>query len=102
VFGLLLNTLLGIGLFGVAYKVLPVSPVRWRQVWRAAVFASVTWEVAKIIFVYYLLNFARLNVVYGSVGVVIALLTWGYITAAILLFGGELSALIVQKERAGS
>ncbi len=88
-----LTTILNFFLFAVIYKFFPFARVAWRQVWASALVASVLWEVAKYIFVWYLLNFARLNLVYGSVGAIIALLVWGYITATILLFGAELSAL---------
>ena len=49
-------------------------------------------------FGYYLLNFPRYNVIYGSVGAVIGLLTWGYISAAILLFCAELAAVPAKRK----
>ncbi len=92
VIGLLLTLLLNVALFSFIYRVFPNYPVTLRQVLSGALVASVLWEIAKLIFVWYLLNFARYSLVYGSVGVVIALLTWGYITAVILLFGAEICA----------
>jgi membrane protein len=91
--GLILTTALNFILFSILYKVFPFSRVTYGQVWRGALLASILWELAKILFVVYLLNFARLGLVYGSVGAIIALLLWGYITAAILLFGAEVAAV---------
>jgi membrane protein len=95
---LVLTTLLNFVLFAIIYKGFPFAVVTYRQVWGSALLASILWELAKILFVFYLLNFARLSLVYGSVGAVIALLLWGYITAAILLFGAEMSAVQTLKE----
>ncbi len=91
--GVGLSSVLTFLLFAIVYKVFPYARVHWRQVWGSALIAAIFWEVAKYVFVWYLANFARLNLVYGSVGAVIALLTWGYITAAILLFGAEFAAI---------
>ncbi len=93
VVGLILTTFLNFALFAIIYKAFPFARVTYRQVWGSALLSSILWEMAKIVFVLYLLNFARLSLVYGSVGAVIALLVWGYITATILLFGAELSAV---------
>ena len=93
----ILTTLLSFCLFAVIYKVFPFVRIEWRQIWPSALLAAVLWEAGKYIFVWYLLNFARLNLVYGSVGAVIALMVWGYITATILLLGAELSAVEARK-----
>jgi uncharacterized BrkB/YihY/UPF0761 family membrane protein len=38
-------------------------------------------------------------VVYGSVGSIIALLTWGYLTSMLLLYGAELGAVGARGEQ---
>jgi membrane protein len=93
VVGLAISVALNFVLFSIVYMFLPFEHVAFRQVWGGALLVSVLWESAKIIFVVYLLNFARLSLVYGSVGAIIALLLWGYITASILFFGAEMSAV---------
>jgi membrane protein len=98
VVSLLIATILSFFLFALIYKVFPFAQVAWRQVWGGALLAAVLWETAKYLFVWYLLNFARLSLIYGSVGAIIALLVWGYITATILLFGAELTALDARKK----
>ena len=49
-------------------------------------------------FSFYVENFARYSVIYGTLGAVIALLIWLYLTADILILGAELNAAL-QKQR---
>ncbi len=93
VVGFGLTLLLNLLLFTFMYRFFPNRSIPWRQVWGPALLASILWEVAKYVFVWYLLNFAQLSLIYGSVGIILALLIWGYITATILLLGAELCAL---------
>lgn len=86
--------LLGFLVFGLLYRYIPYDPsLRWRDVWLSAVLASLLWEGAKLGFAWYITNLALLNLVYGSVGTIIAVMLWGYITAVILLMGAELAAV---------
>ncbi len=84
----------GVLIFGLIYRYVPFdSGVRWRDVWPSAVLAAVLWEIAKLAFAWYVTNMALLNLVYGSVGAIIALMLWGYISAVIMLMGAELAAV---------
>lgn len=78
--------------FALIYKTFPHARVPWHAALWGAVVAALLWELAKFIFEYYLVNIAGLNLIYGSVGAIIGLLLWSYISAMILLFGAELSA----------
>jgi membrane protein len=81
-----------LGTFVLLYRLIPVVPPRFRDVWVGALVAAVGFEAAKIGFAYYLANFARYNVIYGSLGAVIAFLFFVYLAASIFLFGAELAA----------
>lgn len=61
------------------------------------------WAAASIAFSYYLANFGNYSAVYGSLGAVIALLMWLYISAFAVLFGGALNAVLdpVPERKAG-
>ena len=86
--------ILGTAVFGILYRYLPYdSNIRWRGVWLGAFVAAALWEIAKLGFAWYLTNLALLNMVYGSVGTIIAIMLWGYITAAIMLIGAEIAAV---------
>jgi membrane protein len=81
--------------FGLLYRFVPHGwHIRWRAVWIGALIAAVLWEVGKLGFVWYLTNFALLNLVYGPLGTVIGIMLWGYVSAAILLFGAEVAAAV--------
>lgn len=73
--------------FLVLYRFLPNTDVRFHDVWLGALLASLAFEGAKWAFVWYVSSFAHYNVVYGSVGAILALLTWVYLSAIIVLFG---------------
>ena len=68
------------------YKFVPNTRVRWRHVWVGAIIAAVLFEITKNIFVWFVGEFATYNLVYGSIGTLIALMSWTYISAVIMLF----------------
>jgi membrane protein len=70
----------------------PYRQQRWRLVWRGAVLATVLWMLATSGFAWYTRNIANYNVMYGSIGAVIALLVWMYLMAFIALVGCEFNA----------
>jgi membrane protein len=78
--------------FAVLYKIAPNVPLTWREVTPGAAVAAVLFEVAKWGFVLYVTNVTNYAAVYGAIGAVIALLTWCYVSALILLLGAEVSS----------
>jgi len=78
---------------GLLYYVGPNRPIRLRSVWPGAFLATVLWLLATMGFALYVRNFANYNVLYGSIGAVIALLVWMYLLAVIALFGCEYNAV---------
>ena len=70
----------------------PYRKQRWRYVWPGAILATALWMLATLTFAWYVRNVAHYNVMYGSVGVVIALLVWMYLIAAIAMVGCEFNA----------
>lgn len=88
----LLGFLFSLAIFLAIYKFIPNTKTFWRYVWPGALLAAILFEIAKSLFVLYLSYFADYASVYGSVGSVIALLVWIYISAFILILGAEFSA----------
>ncbi|GAW35140.1 hypothetical protein RA2_02200 [Roseovarius sp. A-2] len=89
--------LLGVVLFsiGLLYRHGPNrrgARVAW--ITPGAVLALVTWAAGSVAFSIYLRNFGSLNEVYGSIGAVIALLLWLYLSAYVVLLGALLNAEI--------
>jgi membrane protein len=75
------------------YWIGPNRPIRFRAVWPGAFLATVLWLAATSGFAWYVRNIANYNVLYGSIGAVIALLVWMYLLALITLLGGEYNAV---------
>jgi membrane protein len=73
----------------------------FRFITPGSVLAVVVWIAASLGFGFYAQNFADYNATYGSVGAVIALLLYFYISAAVLLFGAELNAVIEHQAAGG-
>jgi membrane protein len=74
------------------YWLLPNRTLRLRYLWPGALVAAIGFEAVKLGFTLYLANFGEYNAVYGSLGGVIALLFWVYLSANIMLFGAEVAA----------
>lgn len=78
---------------GLLYWIGPNRPLRFRGVWPGAFLATVLWLAATSVFAWYVRNIANYNVLYGSIGAVIALLVWMYLLAIIALLGCEYNAV---------
>jgi membrane protein len=63
-----------------------------------SILSVAAWALASLGFAYYVQNFANYSVMYGSIGSVIVLLLYLYISAAVLLFGAEFNAVIEKHE----
>jgi membrane protein len=82
-----------ISLFVLVYRFVPNSEVELRDTLPSAVVGGLLWEAAKYIFASSL-HFFHYDQIYGSVGAVVAVLTWGYVSSLVLLFGAQLSAVL--------
>ena len=69
------------------YWFLPNTRVKLKEALPGAIAATIAFEVVKNVFVWYVRSYPVYTSVYGSVGSIVALLTWVYASAVILLFG---------------
>jgi membrane protein len=95
----LLPFILGILVFGLAYRLLPQAAVGIRDIWPAALAAAILWEISKRVFVWYMTVRADYTQVYGSIGAVLILMLWAYLSSLILAWGAELAAGIWRLRR---
>jgi membrane protein len=65
---------------------------QWRWVSWGAVGATLIWLAASALFSLYVANFDSYNKTYGSLGTIVILLMWFYISAYCVLLGAELNA----------
>lgn len=82
------------------YRWVPNTTVKWSEAaWGAAV-AALGWELTQRGFSWYLTSgWARYQLVYGSLGAVIAFILWLYVNALIVMYGAHLSAAIARQTR---
>lgn len=80
-------------LFTVLYKLLPNTHVPLTEALPGAVLAGALWEAAKFGFSF-LLPYFHYDLLYGSIGAAVALLTWVYMSSVIMLFGAQFTALL--------
>jgi membrane protein len=65
---------------------------KWRWLTAGSLIATGLWLIATLGFGFYVSNFGSYNATYGSLGAVVALLMWLYLSAYVLLLGAELNA----------
>ena len=65
---------------------------RWTWLTPGSLLAALLWLLLTIGFGIYVANFGNYDATYGSLGTVIVLLTWMYLSSYILLFGAELNS----------
>lgn len=83
------------GLFLTLYSLVPRVRVRRREAAIASLVATVLMRIATAAFGLYLRSgLSRYQIVYGSLGSVVALLFWIYLAGWVTLFGAHLSAAI--------
>ena len=75
------------------YYVGPNRKQAFRRVFPGAVLATVLWLISTLAVGWYLRDIANYNVLYGSVGTVIALLVWMYLTASLAVIGCQFNAV---------
>jgi membrane protein len=72
----------------------PDADQDWSWVSPGAVLGTALWLIASLAFKYYVGNFANYNETYGSLGGVIVLMLWFYISGMAVLAGAEMNAEI--------
>jgi len=93
----MLNTVISLGLFAALFsaifKVLPDTPIAWRDVILGGLITAVLFVVGKSLIGWYLGTTAASSA-YGAAGALILILLWSYYSAQIFLFGAELTHVI--------
>ncbi len=92
----LVSLLLTVALFTLVYRFMPSGRVTLRDTLPGALIAGMLWEAAKYLFAASL-HYFHYDQIYGSVGAVVAVLTWSYVSSLILMFGAQLSVVFHQE-----
>jgi membrane protein len=81
------------------YWIAPNVRLRCRSALPGAIFATVGWIISSIGLSFYVGNFSNYSLTYGSIGAIIVLMIWLYITAFIIILGGEINAFYSERNR---
>jgi membrane protein len=76
------------------YYLFPNTNQPFRVVTPGAVLAVIVWVLASLGFSWYVANFASYNATYGSLGAVVGLMMWMWLTTVVILIGAELNSEI--------
>ncbi len=79
---------------GLVYYFGPDADQDWAWITPGAITATILWLLVSLLFKLYIANFTDYNATYGSVGGVIVLLLWFYVSGLAILVGAELNAEI--------
>ncbi len=85
----------------VSYYFLPDVKQEFRYITPGSVVSTVIWLLGTWAFTLYAEHFGSYNVTYGSIGSVVVLMTWFYISGLVLILGGEMNAIIEHASRGG-
>jgi membrane protein len=88
----IVSFLVTVTLFVIVYRFMPKAEVSLLDTLPGAIIGGLLWEAAKYVFAW-TLNYFHYDQIYGSVGAVVAVLTWSYVSSLILLFGAQLTAV---------
>jgi membrane protein len=78
--------------FTLSYMIVPNRPVRWRHAALGGVLATLLFEVAKLIFAWYLRTFPATQQVYGGLSSIPIFILWIYILWLIALLGASVAS----------
>lgn len=91
-----------VGAFTLSLRVFPHAPVSWREAFVGGCIGAALWEAGRRIFLWYLANLAQFYVVYGSLGALVAVMVWIYMSASIFLYAAEFVVALQHAERGAS
>jgi membrane protein len=93
--GYLVLTLFAALVASVLYRFGPSrEDAKWKWITPGSTFAATTWLLLTIAFGFYVSHFTNYHASYGSLGAVVALLTWIYLSAYTFMVGAELNSEI--------
>ncbi|WP_339230487.1 YihY/virulence factor BrkB family protein [Oceanobacillus sp. FSL K6-2867] len=79
------------------YRFAPNKKIPFKHILPGALAASILWQIISFGFSIYVGNFGNYSATYGSLGGIIVLMIWFFLTAIILMVGAILSVMYHQK-----
>ncbi|CDQ42055.1 ribonuclease BN/unknown domain fusion protein [Virgibacillus salexigens] len=76
------------------YKLAPNKRIYFKNAIPGALFATISWQLASLGFSYYVSTIGNYSATYGSLGAVIVLMIWFYLSGIIIMTGGLINSVI--------
>lgn len=70
-----------------------------RNIWPGVLLALTAWMALSLLFSLYVENLGRYSLLYGSIGAIIVLLLWLYLTATLLIMGAEFNSVLMELKK---
>lgn len=86
-------------IFASLYLFTPNNNMSVKDVMPGTVFSTIGWIVTSYLFSYYANNNVNYSLLYGSIGGIIALLSWLYLSSHIILIGAEVNSALLFKKK---
>lgn len=74
------------------YRFLPNHKIKFKETIIGAAFTSIAWMIFSYLFSIFIDNFSNYSAIYGSIGAVIILMLWFYLSGIIVIIGGMINA----------
>ena len=77
------------------YRFAPnIQEQKWKWLLPGSIVAAVIWVAVSVLFKIYVRHFSHFGLLYGSLGTLIILMFWFYLSGIAILVGGELNATL--------
>ena len=77
------------GAFVLLYRFVPHTKVVWSDIWPGALVGAVLFEAVRMGLAWYMSGFGNLNLIYGSLGAIMAVVVWAYLSAMAIMLGAQ-------------
>ena len=94
---LAMNTLL----IFIIYRFVPPKKLNNGSLFKGALFASLSYEIVKSLFSYYITNINDYTSIFGSLNTIVILMIWIWYTCFLFIFGAELAWVFYEKSEEG-
>jgi membrane protein len=95
---LFLGLLFSFLMFYIIYKLVPHGKINNKVVLTSSVTSTISWELLKILFTVYLINFSNFTAVYGAYAALVAVIFWIYYSSFTFVLGAEIGQLYTERK----
>lgn len=86
--------------FSLIYWLVPNLKISYKSVILGSVFSTLGWIITSLGFSFYVGNYGSYSSTYGSIGAIIVLMMWLYLSGIILMLGGQINAVMRDRKNA--